>query len=281
MFKLKPALTALVLTTLSTVALAQSTPGPYHSYKLQFSNDEQYTMNADLYTIVSHVDSGWDQERVSFAGSKRLVNFSKDKVITRFGFISSYGGGDQGFSQDEMTFVADSVAGSHKLSFSQPKGFYIAGGNLTLCLCEVLRDLIHGTEKASTAQTQNFFLVSDAIYDDVSYFPPELTRTSNGAKFNLLQLEQTTGLTDAILTDYIQTRVVGKRGLFCEGQNYFQHANINPANLTFELYRGARQIAKIGQKGRVIKLILAPAAQLDEVSKAFGLDKYYPVFEAP
>jgi hypothetical protein len=280
MLKLKTTLTVLVLTTLSTVALAQSTPGPYHSYKLQFSNDEQYTMNGNLYTIVSHVDSGWDQGRVSFEGSKQLVNFSKDKVITRFGFISTYGGGVQSFSQDEMTFVADSAAGSHKLSFSQPKGFYIAGGNLTLCLCEVLRDLIHGTEKASTAQTQNFFLVSDGVYDDVSYFPSQLTTTVDGAKFNLLQLEQTAGLTDAILTDYIHERVVGKKGVFCEGQNYFQHTDINPATLTFELYRGSRQIAKIGDKGRTIKLILAPAAQLDEVTKAFGLDKYYPVFEA-
>lgn len=271
------ALMILTLPLVSSLAMAQSSAGGlYNSYKLQFTNDENYTFKGDLYTIASHVDDGWDTGKASFAGTRRLIDFSKSKVITRFGFVSHYGGGKQEFTQDDMTFIADSAAGSHRFAFTQAKGFYIAGGNLTLCLCEVLRDLIHGTE-GSTVATQNFVLVSDAVYDDESYYPSRLGSAESSPKFNLAQLERASGATDEVLADYIHQRVIGKYGVFCAGQNYYRHADIDPADYTFEVYRGTKLISKVGTKGRLIRLILAPTQDLETVSQAFGLDKHYPM----
>ena len=266
------------------VAASLSFAGPlvkgqlFDSYNIQFTNDEKYLFNSPLYTIVSHVDDGWDEERVSFAGTQRLIEFSKNKMITRFGFISRFGGGRQQFSQNDMTFIADSEAGQHMLSFKRPRGFLIAGGNLSLCLCEALRDLIRGTEKASTAAVQNFFLVSDAVYDDQYYFPRAAGEPKTRPKFTLADLINVPGLNDSTLAKYIQERMIGTGEIFCPDQNYRNHADVNPKEFTFEIFRGSKKIAKYGNRGRHIRLILVPSTQLDATLKQFRLDRFYPIY---
>ena len=237
-----------------------------------------YTFQGEIYTIISHVVSGWNTDRVTLPGVKKLVDFAKSKQITRFGFVSAYGGGDrQFFEPNDVNFIVESSAGQHNLSFPNGKAFLVSGGNLSLCLCEALRDLIRLTDSASAANPLPIFLVSDAIYDDRSYWPVPSPRPST-SKFTLARLAADPAATDAALLTYISDKVVGTFREFCPGQNYYGFPNIDKSQITFGVYRDGRHIGDIGNgQKRRIDMVVVETKDLDRVLKGFGVDKYYPV----
>lgn len=239
----------------------------FQDYKLDFQNDQVYRFEGSIYSIISHVDDGWDQDRVSFEGSRRLIDYSKRNGITSFGFISSYGGGAQVFGQKDVNFVVNSESGSHHFQFPNGRTFLIAGGNMSLCLCEVLRDIILGTAVSTVKTGIDIVLVTDAIYDASSYWPSYMNGKAapSGTKFVLEDMNSAKD--DHFLAEYLEMRVLGRYGSFCPGQNYFNHDNVDAGDYTFELYRGTRKVGTVGKRGRVIRLVLSTTAQLDATIK--------------
>lgn len=239
----------------------------FDNYKLDFQNDEVYRFDGPIYSIISHVDDGWDVDRVSFEGSRRLIQYSRKNGITSFGFISSYGGGAQVFGQKDVNFIVNSEAGSHKFQFPNGRTFLVAGGNMSLCLCEVLRDIILGTQVSNVKGGIDIVLVTDGVYDATSYWPSQLNGkpAPGGSKFVLEDMNSSKD--DRFIAEYLEQRVLGRDGVFCPGQNYYNHDNVDANDYTFELYRGKRKVKTVGSKGRVIRVVLSTTAQLDATIK--------------
>jgi hypothetical protein len=117
----------------------------------------------------SHATSFWDWDSSSLAGTRRLLEFARENAITTIaavhgGALQSASVAEQYFIRgSEVNYVVVSEAGQHKLSFPNARNIYLAGGNLTLCLCEAIRDTVRGT--VATSEALNIILVKDAIYD--------------------------------------------------------------------------------------------------------------------
>ena len=279
MLKLKEVLllSALALSAaVSASAQAQHIYGINPIYRPHFINNEEYTFTGDMYTFVSHAVDGWDAKKLTYPGVQSLLSFSKKHIITTFGVVSKYGGeGLQFYTPNEVSFLVESDAGQSKFKFTKAKNFLIGGGNLSLCLCELLRDLVRSTAASST-QPLNLFLVSDAIYDDVTYWPyPQPSQTQ--PKFTLRSIVNQPNMTDEIVFEYIERRVIGTGANFCPGQNVFRFPQVDKNSVTFKVFHGLNLIGTVGNGQAVtVNLIAVDSSDLEKVIAGFGADRAYP-----
>jgi hypothetical protein len=191
--------------------------------------------------------------------------------------VSKYGGDEmQFYKPNQVSFIVESDAGQHKFKFATAKSFLIGGGNLSLCLCELLRDLIRGTDAASQ-KPLNLFLVSDAIYDDHIYLPSGIIPKSY-PKFTLSDMMREPRMTDEILRKYIEHRVIGREDQnFCPGQNVFHFPAVDKKSITFQIYRNSRFVGAVGTGTDVtVNLIVTETSGLEKTIRAMGSETAYP-----
>jgi hypothetical protein len=247
------------------------------SYRPNFINNEPYVFKGDMYTFISHAVGEWDKQGVTKPGVQKLIEFSKRHMITSFGVVSKYGGdGPQFYRPNQVSFIMESDAGQHKFKFATAKSFLIGGGNLSLCLCELLRDLIRGADAASP-RPLNLFLVSDAIYDDHVYLPYGINPKTY-PKFTLSDMMRQPRMTDEILRKYIERHVIGRDDQnFCPGQNFFHFPPVDKASVTFQIYRNGRFVGAVGTGTDVtVNLIVTETADLEKTIREMGSETAYP-----
>ena len=238
------------------------------SYRPNFINNEPYVFKGDMYTFFSHSVGGWDKQGVTKPGVQKLIEFSKRHMITSFGVVSKYGGDGLQFYRPNQ-----SDAGQHKFKFATAKSFLIGGGHLSQCLCELLRDLIRGTDAASP-KPLNLFLVSDAIYDDHVFLPYGINPKTY-PKFTLSDLVRQPRMTNEILRKYIERHVIGRDDQnFCPGQNAFHFQPIDKKSITFQIYRDDRFVGAVG--AGTVNLIVTETADLEKTIRAMGSETAYP-----
>lgn len=140
-------------------------------FKANFGNNELVYLHGHDYAVFSHATSFWDQDRSSYAGVRNLLAFARAKNLYTINSVSTDALTDsENASQyfvrpGETQFVLASFAGQHKLRIPTARNIYISGGNLTLCLCEAVRDFVRGSKISKRVIPLNLHLVYDAIYD--------------------------------------------------------------------------------------------------------------------
>lgn len=173
-----------------------------------FGNNERAILKGRNYVFFGHATAEFDQDHSSEPGTRRLLAFAQAHNIPTIAgvqesaFASEREAADYFVRGSEITYVLNSYAGQHELSFPQLDNMFFSGGNITLCLCEGVRDVVRGT-RVSTKHPVNLILVRDAIYDWSSSFDP-ITENSM----------------DEFITQYLLP------SFRCPGQNWYNFPNM-------------------------------------------------------
>ncbi|HXH29855.1 MAG TPA: hypothetical protein VNJ01_03515 [Bacteriovoracaceae bacterium] len=148
----------------------------------EFQDNEVKILYEHNYVIISHATRKWDEDDSSRAGVQALARFANLFRITSLAAVHEGAttdpreAGDYFVSQKDVNHVYVSGAGQHKIRYVQARNIFIAGGNLTLCLCETIRDIVRGA-RIPRQRPLNLYLVQDAIYDWDSSFDPITANT--------------------------------------------------------------------------------------------------------
>lgn len=134
--------------------------------------NEAITLEGSQYLFISHPSRLYDSSATALSGIKKYIHWAHQYAIpTLMSFASD---ATQNYSQanryyvdgKEVEFELQSEGGAHLLSFPKAHSLYFAGGNLSLCLCESIRDSVENS--ASPHTTLKIFLLGDAIYENAS-----------------------------------------------------------------------------------------------------------------
>ena len=178
----------ILITILSCLFLSQLVFAQL--FKPDMQENVEVTMPASAYVIFSHSSSFYDQDSSSAAGVRALLKFAQKFNIETIASVDSdavnikESAKNYFITDDEVNYVLLSEAGQHKLSFPNASRIYLAGGNLALCLCEAMRDVVRGV-KWDRIEPFRLILVKDAIYDWSKNYDPITLPTLNAflAKF--------------------------------------------------------------------------------------------------
>lgn len=233
----------LILTWVSVIASSAEAPiGRFSAnpdYPLHIVNNQEHVFSGEFYSIVSHVSGGegqyvYDRAHLTEPGVQAPVEFSTRNAIPSIGIVSENGGpAAQFFRPNQVTYVAQSHGGQHRFSFPDIKTVFIGGGNLSLCLCEVIRDVIRRSARQS--QKLKIVLVTDAIYDWTIFwpFPATLHRNVNNQyvheplflsatreteRFLLSEVVELTRQYPDVLINYFKRGILAEKE-FCPDQN--------------------------------------------------------------
>ena len=237
---------------------------------------EVYDSNK-YYVIFNHATREWDYSLASKDGALKLFRIinKKPEKFESFVFAEAnafHGNVSYGEEYDSQAYYikgleADhallSSAGAHKLSFPNSQILIIAGGNLTLCLCQTIRDSIRGSNNSLPL---NLVLVTDAIYDvidtAVPYFktPPRTTGTSANLE-KLLSLM----VDDNKIHSFLKREVIGEES-FCpviggttQGEN-----SLNPKNYKFVFKREGKELGIISNGNKIINIHLTKVSNFEK-----------------
>lgn len=153
---------------LLSAALLLSFAANAQVFTKDYDNNEVASLNEENYVIISHATSFWDEDSSSKAGVRNMVKFANDERITSLAAVHEDALNNEAdaakyfVTQSDVNYVYFSDAGQHKFQFPNIKNAFVGGGNLTLCLCETIRDIVRGAKKN---ENLNMVLVKDAIYD--------------------------------------------------------------------------------------------------------------------
>lgn len=279
--------TNLTLTSLFSILIAvfpalaaPADNGLPAGYPLHLKNNQIQTFSGEIYTFVNHASEYWEPQKMTHPGVKNLLEFSKNNLVPSFGMVSRFGGNNpQFFNTDEVLYIAQSDAGQVRYKFPNAKIFLISGGNMGLCLCELLRDLILGSSSVHNKKIQ-MFLVTDAIYDPKISWPPfQNPSQAPGNQYLLEELVQRSLQDRTLLTEYFKYFIIGFQQPFCPSQNYYDSPNINKKNFHFSVFDGTEFLADFGDphKSLHIQFILVKSSQLLQMLKEWQIDSLLPI----
>ena len=216
---------------------------------------------ATIATFITHPHPEFDDNRVTkpylegFLSEVRRFNYPTFLMAHFKDLKSSY------FVKDgEFHFPIHSSAGGHNISMPNIKTVIAAGGNLDLCLCNTIRDIL----KHSSSEKINIVLATDAIYLE----NPQSTKER--AHDSILASEFFALKSDDQIVDWFESEFFGngrteKLGdyvryagtSFCPKQSgrFGSYENFKVA---LSIYKGNSRIGKRIGKGKIkVKVILA------------------------
>lgn len=127
-------------------------------------------MPDSAYVFLNHSTAQWDSKESSRPGVNDLLSFAKANSIKSIAtihgeaFINEFGEEAEYFTNNANTdILMHSDGGAHRLKFPNAKAIIVGGGNLSVCLCESLRDVVTGV--MSTTEDKEIFLADEAVYD--------------------------------------------------------------------------------------------------------------------
>lgn len=249
---------------LNSNAIAQVLP----DYSVVIANNEKNTYSRQGFAFIVHSSEIWDVQKTTMAGTKRFIQFIKNNTLTSFGIVSPNGGPIRPFFEpQDLDYIMQSDAGQHRLEFPNARALFFAGGHLSLCLCETIRDSIRG-------KWQNplfVFLVSDAIYDDTEKFGNSPSLRS--PKFTLEDLVNAAPSSSSI-SEYFARKIFGENGKpFCPEQNWYKLPDLDKTSLGFSLYVGTQKIIE-NEGQQKINFVIVRSHELAATVKALSLEKF-------
>lgn len=263
----------LILAFYSAVSAAQDNawipsdwePGKNVLFRSELKEREPRTFSSELYIIFNHSSKTWDKNESSKEATLRLLDISRNnqkiKTITAVdeGAAAFDGAAKLYFMKSaDVNHTIISRSGSHKMNFLNAKTLIFAGGNLSLCLCESIRDSI----KFSNSNL-NILLVADAIFEGSFYAKKYVDRSTSLKEVD--SLENIMKLMDEDrIKAYFNNEVFGKKGL-CPHQHYYswQEEPYSNKGLTINLIKETQNIGHFGKGKRVISFYITNIKDLE------------------
>jgi hypothetical protein len=271
----------LLLSLFASISGADALATKQAKYPTQFKNNQVHAFSAKAFLLIGHATRQWDGPEVSKNGVIELVRFAKENGIPSIGFISEASQfHDEFYQPQDVNFLADSFSGTHRFHFPDSRLFIIAGGNFSYCLCELIRDTISGVSKS--LDTVSFIFISDAIYNPMGHWPPEL-----GPRSVQLTPEQqaqpwftpTFTLSEILkngkpktMASYLNQEVIGGKKRFCPNQNTFDTPELDKSKYKFVLFSWAgKPIGTVGNGNKEIHFYFSESSELQNNLKKWGL----------
>lgn len=211
------------------------------------TSEEQLEVGGRTILLINHADAFWDDKLVSQAGVEALFWAAQKSGITTVGLVSDPDlKHPQFYPAEKAALLVQTPDGHHRLQFPEARNLLFAGGNLSICLCETIRDALLSS-LASGAKEIDAYLVSDAIFDSKGQLSHALPEAPRGNKFALANLISYDQPPYRATSTYISRAVYNRQLGFCLGLHQRQHIPKN--HLKVEYYVGDRLIASEGKEG--------------------------------
>lgn len=235
-------------------------PNTNPPYQFNFRENEEVTFSGETFVFLSHATTFYAQGNYSEAGIQNLADFAKANRIPSFGIISADSAkNSQFYRPDQATYLVPSRGGQIAFKFPEARNFLIGGGNLHICLCELMRDLIKGS--LNSERPINLFIITDATYDD-SIFVPRISDPTTGlmirykapitvyknGEFLTAELVRNSAQDPEVVNEYI-SQIFGATALtvlapmpFCPQQNAMKSANLDHELMSYSIYLGPKYL---------------------------------------
>lgn len=138
--------------------------------------DHKAELKDSKYLYLNHSASYWDWEFHSLSAVEDLLIFSKQHKWTSIGavngdaFLAPDIAKSYYFNGQQVDYVQHSDWGAHRLEFPDAKQIIVGGGNISVCLCESLRDTVRGL--INNKNDVEILMVREAIFDTDFYGMP-------------------------------------------------------------------------------------------------------------
>lgn len=145
---------------------------PHRAYSIeaQIRQDQVVELTAPAYIFLNHASEYWDWKKSSLDGVQNLLKISKTYGIPSIATVHG-----EAFLEPELEklyyisnqnvdMIMHSDQGQHRLRFPKASTIFLGGGNLHVCLCETVRDLVSGLIPTG-AEARDIIIVKEAIYD--------------------------------------------------------------------------------------------------------------------
>jgi hypothetical protein len=140
-------------------------------FRADIRQNEVKIMPGEFYAFFSHATSDWDREHKTEPTVLSMIKYSNDQKIQTIAtvhsdaFVNQFNEASFYFiSNETIDYIMHSEGGQHRLKFPNAKALIVAGGNLHVCLCESIRDIVAGLSPIRS--DKNIFLVEEAIFDN-------------------------------------------------------------------------------------------------------------------
>ena len=241
------------------------------SFGLDFTNNQEHSFTGEIYTFVNHASDHWDPALLTYNGVQNVLEVSERYHVPRIGVLARLKDPSYEFYQrGQVDVEAESQAGQTRFQFPNAKAFIISGGNLAMCLCELLRDLINSS--AHPGEPLRIFLVTDAVYDDTYHWPKSLERKMKSEpRFTLAELVDATSADRAPLNGYFQQWLVGVNEPFCPVQYNFKFPDVPKDRVGFSFFIGTQPLtASDPDKALQVEFIMTPSNEFGATLQAWG-----------
>jgi hypothetical protein len=160
------------ITSILSAALLMSFLGPaiaQAGLRVDIRQNAEIVMKDKVYLLINHAAELWDPQRTTEKTVHSYLSWAREKKITSIATVhgetyvmpeleSWYF-----INNDNVDLIMHSDNGQHKLRFPKAKAIVVGGGNLSVCLCETLRDVVAGM--SSSSEDREILLVKEMVYD--------------------------------------------------------------------------------------------------------------------
>lgn len=226
-------------------------------------NEEVTFTERANYVIFNHGSTYYDQPGASRDGTLRLLEIIRrsperyrSMVAVDPAAIENRELGERYYVRsDDVDLTSTSYSGAHRISLPNAETLIFSGGNLSMCLCESIRDFIR--RRTNPGDNLDVVLVADAIYDFAFWNPTASQAQSHQTLERLLG-----DMTDVMAEYYFQNEVIGTEKM-CPNQDFSDEPDVDPREYSFVIKRNGRVWRTIGSGPRRVTLHISRTQEFE------------------
>jgi hypothetical protein len=274
MCMMKFVLGIILINILGNYASAQSL------FKPEVGDNEAHSFQGTHILYINHASALWDSNKTSSDAIKELLSIVKSSgKFQTFAAVHSPSttylpaAKDYFVQPEDVDHTVLSSTGAHRLSFSEAKVIAFGGGNLSMCLCEAMRDIIRNDVQTVPAK---IVLVKETIFDD-SLYPNKYRQSSPLQSWNSFNLAEILSVMDDYsITEYFKNDIIGNNQ-FCPHQKMGVVGPLKVSDFNIILKEGNRVIGKFGNGPRTISIQLSTISnflsEIDELDHEIAINQ--------
>jgi hypothetical protein len=238
------------------------------------------TLPEEAYVLYTHPTTDFDVTERARPGVEALNQWSRKRGIQQILLYGPHATSEKTYylSSDQVDLTVESTSGFHKLKFPNAKHAILAGGILSQCFCQSLRDLLRGSAQSPL----KISLVMDATYSNydaiksevMNATPPKKAlefiskKLSNRGVFSIEELRQLV-TTDTFLA-FIKESLFQEKDL-CNNQG---REGIDLDKMKLQIKLGGQSLT-LGKGNREVVLDLVRSKDLPINQNAEPADELY------
>jgi len=267
-------LSTLLFLFLGNFALAQSL------FKPEVGDNESQTFQSSHVLYINHASSLWDSDATTKDSLNEVLNIAKNSGKFQI-FVAVHSPATTYLPAAQNYFVQSpdvdhtvlSSTGAHRISFPEAKIVVLSGGNLSMCLCEAMRDIVRN---GNQDVVPTLLLVKEAIFDDSLYANKYRLSSplESWKSFNLTEILSV--MDEYSITEYFKNEIIGN-DQFCPHQKMGKDGPLSTKEFNFILKDGGKVIGTFGNGTKKISIQLSTVSsflnKVDEIDNEIGINQ--------